>query len=422
MRPVAGAFYTGFRMVRDRHGVRAWHVLAGALAVGSVACAGILGIDDRQLDTSDGGTSQQEGGTQDGPSNADAPANADGPAMGDAPSNSDAPSQTDGGTGDSGPAASCDGGPCVLATGLNHPFLMASDSKNVYWTEFGDDQGSGNGAVKGCPLDGCGSGGPTVYATALTNPRGIVSDGTNVYFGTATYSAVNGGIWSCSVNGCNGSPTQLTVASVPFGLAVDSTYVYWADYEDSSVHRVLKTGGTDDVLYDGGGNTVESEEVAVDTTSVYFTDYNGDVFKIPLAGGNPALMATWGQGGGWPLKVDSTSVYYGQPGGVSVMSKTATDGGSFLVNNLQDPLGISLDPPTGRLYWADYGSPSSDNSGTIGRIALDGGGRTLIASSQINMEDVTVSGSYVFWISNGLMVDGMGNALPSTGALYRMPK
>jgi hypothetical protein len=395
-------------MANDHRGVRAWHVLAGVLALGVAACAGILGIDDRQLDTSDGGT-QQDGGSQDGPSTGD------GPAMGDGPSTGDGPSQSETGSNCTSATALC-----VLATGLNHPFLMTSDSKNVYWTEFGDDLGSQNGTVRGCPIDGCGSG-PTVYGTALINPRGVAVDANNVYFGTATYGSVVGAIWSCPIAGCNGTPTKLTNADSPFGVAVDSMYVYWADYDDSTVHRVPKNGGTENVLYDGGGQVYVGQAITYDTTSLYFTDENGNVYKMPIGGGSLTVMASWGTLGGWTVKVDSNWVYYGQPGGVSAMAKNATDGGPFVANNLQDPLGIALDPPTGRLYWADYGS-GNGNDGTIGRVGTDGGGRFVVASSQVNVEDVTVSGNYVFWLSNGTMNDDAGNALPSTGELLRMPK
>jgi hypothetical protein len=395
-------------MANEHRGVRVWHVLPGVLAIGGVACAGILGIDDRHLDTSDGG--KTDGGTQDGPGTGDGQSTGDGPT-------GDSPSGAETGTNDAGCTPTA---PCVLATGLNHPFIMTSDAKNVYWTEFGDDLGSGNGSVKGCPIDGCGSG-PTVYATALTNPRGIAVDANNVYFGTASYGSVVGAVWSCPIAGCGGSPTKLTAADSPFGIAVDSMYVYWADYDDSTVHRIPKAGGTNDVLYDGGGPVYVGQEVAYDTTSLYFTDENGNVYKLPIGGGSVSVMASWGALGGWPVRADSNWVYYGQPGGVSAMAKNATDGGPFIADNLQDPLGIALDPPTGRLYWADYGS-GSGNDGTIGRVGTDGGGRLVVASSQVNLEDVTVSGNYVFWISSGTMNDDAGNALPSTGELLRMPK
>lgn len=392
-------------MSREHRGVRGWHVLAIAFCLCAAACGGIIAVDGRQLDTSDAGTSQQDGGTTDGPAG-------DGPT-GDGPSSR----QSDTGTEN---AVSCDG-PCVLATRLDYPFEITSDDTNVYWTEFGENQGTGNGSVKGCPLAGCGSA-LIVYATALTNPRGIASDGTNVYFGTASYMAVTGAIWSCPVAGCNGSPTKLSDAVVPYGITVDSSRVYWADFDDSTVHSVPKTGaGGSALLYDGGAMAFENEEVVADGAFLYFTDLYGDVYKLPIGGGDPVLMATWTGLGGWPVRVDSTWVYFGQSGGVSVMSKDATNGGAFIVSNLKDPLGIALDPPTGRLYWADYGSGAGDD-GKIGRVSTDGGGGMLIASSQINVEDLTVAGDYVFWISSGVMTDNGGAPLPSSGALFRMPK
>jgi hypothetical protein len=389
-------------MSLEHRRVRAWHVLASALALGAAACSGLLAVDDRHIGTSDGGTSQQDAGTTEGHGD-------------DGSGGSDSASRRDAGT------MSCDG-PCVLATGLDFPFEVTSDDQNVYWTEFGDQQAAfTNGSVKGCPISGCGSG-PTIYASALTNPRGIASDGTHIYFGTASFMAVTGAIWSCPVAGCNGSPTKLSDAEVPYGIAVDSTQVYWADFFDDTVHRVSKAGGSAAVLlFDGGGLATEGEEIAADSAFLYFSDGSGDVYKLPIGGGDPIQMAWWGYGGGWPVRIDSTSVYYGRLGGVSVMSKDATDGGAFIVSDLQDPLGIALDPPTGRLYWADYGS-GTGKDGTIGRVGTDGSGRTLIASSQVNVEDITIAGNYVFWISSGIVTDRSGAPQPSSGALLRMPK
>src|SRR5260370_1321063 len=101
--------------------------------------------------------------------------------------------------GGGGPDAQPDGvvptcpDPCVMATGVNHPFAMASDANRVYWTEFGDARGTPNGAVKGCPVTGCGAK-PIQYGIGQMNPRGIATDGQYVYWGTATNGGVNGAI------------------------------------------------------------------------------------------------------------------------------------------------------------------------------------------------------------------------------------
>ncbi|HEX8793062.1 MAG TPA: hypothetical protein VF765_19090 [Polyangiaceae bacterium] len=395
-------------MPRERRRLRAWLVVASALVPGAAACGGILAVDGRQpLDagTGDDGSSSDDGG----------PASQGDGAGG---SSSDSASRSDAGA---MPPVSCGGAPCVLATGLDFPFEVASDDKNVYWTEYGEEQSGVNGAVKGCPISGCGSG-PTIYASALTFPRGITVDGTHIYFGTASFEDIPGAIWSCPVTGCNGSPTKLSDAEVPYGIAVDSTRVYWADYYDDTVHSVPKAGGSASaLLFDGGGLATEGELITADSAFLYFTDGSGDVYKLPIGGGDAIQMASWNYGGGWPVVVDSTTVYYGQLGGVSAMSKDATKGGAFIVSNLRDPLGLVLDPTTRLLYWADYGTGTGID-GTIGRVATDGSGRTLIASSQINVEDITVAGNYVFWISSGIVTDLHGTPQPGSGELLRMPK
>jgi hypothetical protein len=303
---------------------------------------------------------------------------------------------------------------------------MASDTMRVYWTEFGDALGSSNGSVKGCPLAGCG-GRPTVYGQALINPRGVVSDGKYVYWGTATYSSVPGGIWACAVAGCP-SPTHLAGASIPWGMAVDATYVYWVDNDLGTVHRVNKTTAMATVLYDGGvyddaGDNIRlPEQLAADTTSLFFTDDFATVFRLPIGGGNPVQVAPGTHGGGWPVAVDSTWVYFGQDGNILRAAKTATSGGTTIANVI-DPVGLAVDPAvSGLVYWADWGS-GNGNDGTVGKVTSDGKTKTILASSQTSPEAVTVSGPYVFWISNGtLPAPPAVDTLPGTGKLFRAAK
>jgi hypothetical protein len=363
---------------------RAGLVLVGLSAAGVVACAGILGIEDRGLDP-----------------------------------------QADASTGEGGNGGSCPD-PCTMATGLNHPFLMTSDANNVYWTEFGDALGAGNGQVRACPVTGCGSAGPMAYAVGLTNPRGIAVDAQNVYWGTSSSSAVTGAIWTCPIAGCTGSPQQLVPAGVPFGVAVDGTYVYWVDNDSGAVHRVAKAGGGSDiVLYDAGSAlTAEPEQCVVDSTSVFFTDYSGDLYRLPVGGGEPTTMVSWGNGGGWPVAIDSTYAYYGSPGQVARVAKnsTAIDGGTPVATGIPDPNGLAIDPATGDVYWSNFGAVGGKD-GTVGKAASDGTSSSVLRASLATPEAVTVSGNNVYWLSNGTDDGtGSGGTLPSTGALVRNAK
>jgi hypothetical protein len=414
--------YDGSALVRHTHAAT-WYAVVGLSAAGVAACAGILGIEDRSLDTQGDASTVEGGGQVDG--GGDTSQAFDGGTGADGPGGNDGPPGGDGPTGDApGPDGGTCPDPCVLATGLNHPFLMTSDSANAYWTEFGDALGSGNGKVSSCPVTGCSAGGPTVIAQGLTNPRGIAVDAQNVYFGTATYSAVNGAIWSCPLAGCNGSPHQLAPASIPFGVAVDSAYVYWVDFDLGEVHRVAKTGGGGDVvLYDAGaGVASQPEQCVVDALNVYFTDSFGDLFRVPVAGGVPAMMAGGSQGGGWPVVIDTANAYLGGPGQIVRMPKSATDGGLPIATGIPDPNGLAIDLATGTVYWSNWGA-GGGTDGTVGKAATDGGSSAVLSASLITPEAVAVSGSYVLWISNGKDDGtGTGGTLPSTGALLRTAK
>jgi hypothetical protein len=108
-------------------------------------------------------------------------------------------------------------------------------------------------------------------------------------------------------------------------------------------------------------------------------------------------------------------------GGIVALSKSATDGGPFVATQIADPQGLALDPSTARLYWVDNGGSGTGTDGILGRVGVDGGGQNVLAQSLVTPSGVTVSGSYVFWISNGTP-DDAGTTNPSSGQLLRLPK
>jgi hypothetical protein len=305
---------------------------------------------------------------------------------------------------------------------------MAGDSNNVYWTEYGDTQGSANGYVKACAVGGCPSG-PVVYAQGLTNPRGIAVDAQNVYYGTAGYSGVAGGIWSCAIGGCNGTPTRLAAADIPYGVAVDGSYVYWVD-NSGTVQKVAKGGGTPVVMYDGGayddaGDTLsELRQCVVDGPYLFFGDYNEDLIRMSTGGGPPAFLGNGFNnsfyGSDFGLTTDTASVYSGGNGIIYRANKTVEDSGVTIANGIPTAVGLVRDPASGLLYWADFGSGNA-NDGTVGRVGTDGGGQRVLRSSLVTPEAVAVSGNSVYWISSGTLSDG-GGTDPSTGSLWRTAK
>jgi hypothetical protein len=307
---------------------------------------------------------------------------------------------------------------------------MTSDSQNVYWTEFGDSLGSGNGFVKGCPVTGCG-GGPLVYAQGLTNPRGVAVDTTSIYFGTATYGGITGAIWKCPLSGCSGSPTHLAAAVVPYGLAVDGSSVYWVDNDDGTVHKVAKGGGTDLLLYDGGayddaGDTLSLlGQCVVDGPYLFFGDYSEDLYRLSVNGDVPLLLGNGFNnsvyGSYFGLATDTAHVYSGGNGIILRADKLVADSGATMANGIALPLGVAIDPASGFIYWASFGS-GNGNDGTVGKVATDGGSQRVLQSALVAPEAVAVSGGYVLWLSNGTLISGSNGTNPGTGALWRTAK
>jgi len=349
--------------------------LAALAGLGVVACANILGIDDRSLDPLAGGG--------------------------------------DGG----GDGASC-ADPCPMATALNEPFSVTVDETNVYWTEFGDSTDS-NGSVKSCPVTGCGAG-PTVYAQLQATPRGIAVDGQNVYWGT------DGAIWSCAIGGCSSQPTKVATADTPFGIAVDSTFVYWAEFYQETVNRAPKGGGSVVLLWDAGSGTSGAngaQQLVIDSQFVYVNDQNIDVFRVAIGGGDLVPMYSYPNGpvvGVFGLAVDTKDVYIGALPGIFQMSKAATSGATTLAPNVTDVVDVKVDPAGGAVYWADFGSVGTD--GTVGMVPLDGGAPVLLHQQLVTPEAVAVNSTDVFWLSSGTLMANGAAVAPNTGALYRTSK
>jgi hypothetical protein len=110
---------------------------------------------------------------------------------------------------------------------------VALDADNVY---FVDRNPSPQGMILKCPKLGC-DGASTVLASGLGSPAGIATDGLYVYWTEAGdyfvdgHAVANAGnVRKCAVDGCNNTPTTIAAGvSSPSGIAVDESFVYWAD-------------------------------------------------------------------------------------------------------------------------------------------------------------------------------------------------
>ena len=133
---------------------------------------------------------------------------------------------------------SCGATGCATLVTGGMPTALAVGGANVY---MGTEASMSPGTVAWCPEASCASG-PKLLTSRLTYCAGIAGDGINVYFSDRPVAGQDGGAFSglgrvakCPLVGCTGKPTPVAgFVNVPQQIAVDATNVYWTDFGSST--------------------------------------------------------------------------------------------------------------------------------------------------------------------------------------------
>jgi hypothetical protein len=393
-------------------------LLAAAIIMLGSACETLLGIGDRSLDPELGGDA--EAGSVDATNEARRDGAVEGAVDAQVDTAVDESTANEAGAG-TGVCTASVSGPCVMVSGLDVAHSIVSDSSRVYWSEWGSYT-EATGAVKSCPLAGCGAG-PLVYVNLVDNPADLAIDAQSVYWGTSwVHSIDEAGIWSCPVSGCPaGGPKKLAPGNRPSCVAVSATDVYW--FDEGTAYHVPKGGAPSATpLFAVGSSLAGPGRCTLDSSSFYVMDGAGNVYRVPLSGGVPILMVQGSANVDVPLPItlDANTVYFSTGTAIARVPKTAVDAsaGIPIVPNLLVAVGLFLDPVSFNIYWVDMGT-FQGSDGTLGKVNEDGG-IAVLSGGLPRPFDLTVRGEDVFWLSNTAW--DAGAPVPNTGALWRQPK
>jgi hypothetical protein len=121
--------------------------------------------------------------------------------------------------------ASCASTMEVIAKDLASPYSIVVEDDGIYWGEGGIVKGGVAKPISGRLVHRTFAGSVTVVADGR-NVAHVVTDAATVY-----WLQDDGWFYRCPKSGCNGQPIRIAywLTAFPHGLAVDDTYIYWAE-------------------------------------------------------------------------------------------------------------------------------------------------------------------------------------------------
>jgi virginiamycin B lyase len=147
-------------------------------------------------------------------------------------------------------------------TGADHPEGVAVDQQHVYWANTGATATSGSIGR----ADVGGSNVNQAFITGTTGPTAVAVDAGHVY-----WANFGGSIGRANIDGTSPNNTFIGGVIEPFGLAVNSQHIYWSNENGLAIGRAAIDGSSvNQTFMTPHGVT----GVAVDSTYIYWAGIN----------------------------------------------------------------------------------------------------------------------------------------------------
>jgi sugar lactone lactonase YvrE len=284
-------------------------------------------------------------------------------------------------------------GACSLITSLGG--LEATD----------DSRDGGAGGAEGAALDAAASDVLTLTDSALA------SDGLAPTDSAACLADVNGDPNNCGACGhdCLGGacsagacgPVTLAVTHGSVGLAIDSTFAYWADSEAGAINKVslaLTHVGTPTPVV-SGAQAQNVQSLATDGTYLYWTNKiaSGSVYRALPTGAALTTIASNQSQPDWIASNGTTVVWTNQTGNQVMAAPVTSDGGAAPTQlNLHGengtvPAGIAIDGAN--VYYA----AKTSGGGLAETAPIAGGSGTVSELGTATYVGIAVDDNSVYW-------------------------
>jgi hypothetical protein len=238
---------------------------------------------------------------------------------------------------------------------------------------------------RSCNGSGCTSGmcALSIYSNGA-NLTGLAVDSSFVYWAE---DATNGVISKEAILG--GSPQTVYATATARLLGVDSTRIVWMQLADAIDSRLLSGGIVTQVASFGAGTAM-----AVFSGNVYYGTSDGNVWRVPTDGSAGATMMGTISFAALSIAVDATTTYFSDTGGhVYSLPDTAQSATPTLIASGQNATHIAIDAVN--VYWTAW-------SGAVGSVASQAkntinSAKVLVPGQLQQPTAITTDGVSVYW-------------------------
>ena len=243
----------------------------------------------------------------------------------------------------------------------------SSASAYVYWLEGHSNIGRAN-------LDGTGSA-PLWLSNLAVDLYGLASDAGYLYFPNSNSNSSFHTIGRVNIDGSGGNVNfvdGLIGQGLMWGIAVDSSHIYWTDIGRKSIGRsnLDGTGANLDFIQYASGQ-LTSYNIAVDGSHIYWSTNDNWIARANLDGSGVEPNFIEGHDPR-QIAVDSTYIYWANfmTSGIGRANLDGSSPDQNFITTIGQPLGVAVHG--GYIYWSII--PFPNPTGTIGRANLDGTG------------------------------------------------
>ncbi len=291
----------------------------------------------------------------------------------------------------------------------------AVDSGHVYWTN------TAAGTIGRAEING--NNPEPSFIIGLENPEGIAVDSGHIYWAEARdHEEGHGTIGRSTLAGGSVEKEFITGAGDPHGVAVSSEYVYWTNGASTDIGRATITGGSPEPSFISRGNSEHPWGIAVDSTSLYWIDQEGSayVIKTDVGGGGESFVGAGKEARS--VTIDSNYIYWSDVSEDRIGRREldfSYENAEF-ITNVEGVYGVATD--AGHIYWATNPSPDDRTlppspGSDLYRYDAVSGGLIDLAPDNTDADGAKVvgvlgysdDGSYVYFAANGDL-DGTGPA------------